>query len=82
MAPPCGIRHRSPDSALHVDHVVLGGGNARKLGRLPPKCRFGDNANAFLGGLRMWEKEIGSNQVDRSRKLVEKIRVSVAASPQ
>ena len=67
-------------SALHVDHVVLGGGNARRLGRLPPKCRFGDNANAFLGGLRMWEKEIGTNQVDRSRKLVDRIRLSLAAS--
>lgn len=43
-------------SALHVDHVVLGGGNARKVGRLPPRCRYGDNANAFLGGLRMWEQ--------------------------
>jgi polyphosphate glucokinase len=61
-------------SALHVDHVVIGGGNARKLGRLPPKCRYGDNAHAFLGGLRMWEKEIGTNQVDRSRVLVDKIR--------
>jgi len=67
-------------SALHVDHVVLGGGNARKVGRLPPKCRFGDNANAFLGGLRMWEKEIGTNQVDRSRRLVEKMRVSLASA--
>ena len=47
---------------------------------MPPKCRFGDNANAFLGGLRMWEKEIGSDQVDRSRKLVDRIRLSVAAS--
>ena len=67
-------------SALHVDHVVLGGGNARRLGRLPPKCRFGDNANAFLGGLRMWEKEIGTNQVDRSRRLVDRIRLSLASS--
>ncbi len=65
-------------SALHVDHVVLGGGNARKLGRLPPHCRYGDNANAFLGGLRMWEQEIGSNEVDRSQRLVKKIRRSRA----
>jgi polyphosphate glucokinase len=42
-------------SALLVDDIVLGGGNARKLSRLPRGCRLGDNANAFVGGFRMWE---------------------------
>jgi polyphosphate glucokinase len=46
-------------SALQVDDVVLGGGNAKKLKKLPPGCRLGDNANAFLGGFRMWEKADG-----------------------
>lgn len=41
-------------SALHLDDVVLGGGNAKMLTRLPPGCRMGDNANAFLGGFRLW----------------------------
>jgi polyphosphate glucokinase len=41
--------------ALHPDDVVLGGGNAKKLKQLPPHCRVGDNANAFLGGFRLWE---------------------------
>ena len=41
--------------ALHPDDVVLGGGNAKKLRKLPPGCRLGDNANAFLGGFRLWE---------------------------
>ena len=41
-------------SALLLDEVVLGGGNARKLERLPMGCRMGDNANAFLGGFRLW----------------------------
>jgi polyphosphate glucokinase len=40
--------------ALHPDDVVLGGGNARKLKEFPPTCRAGDNANAFLGGFRLW----------------------------
>jgi polyphosphate glucokinase len=44
-------------SALILDEVVLGGGNAKKLTRLPLGCRMGDNANAFLGGFRLWEKE-------------------------
>jgi polyphosphate glucokinase len=33
---------------------VLGGGNAKKLKEFPPTCRAGDNANAFLGGFRLW----------------------------
>jgi polyphosphate glucokinase len=40
--------------ALHPDDVVLGGGNAKKLKKLPPGCRLGDNANAFVGGFRLW----------------------------
>jgi polyphosphate glucokinase len=34
--------------------VVLGGGNADKLGALPKKSRLGKNGNAFLGGFRLW----------------------------
>jgi polyphosphate glucokinase len=41
--------------ALHPDDVVLGGGNAKKLKKLPPGCRKGDNANAFVGGFRLWD---------------------------
>jgi len=41
--------------AVVADHVVLGGGNVRKLRRLPPHCRRGDNNNAFRGGFRVWE---------------------------
>jgi polyphosphate glucokinase len=44
--------------ALHPDDVVLGGGNAKKLKRLPPGCRKGDNANAFLGGFRLWDEPV------------------------
>jgi len=42
--------------ALGADHVVLGGGNAKKLKKLPPKCRLGDNSLAIKGGLRLWAK--------------------------
>jgi polyphosphate glucokinase len=41
-------------AALEPDSVVLGGGNAKKLGRLPTGVRLGNNANAFAGGLRLW----------------------------
>jgi polyphosphate glucokinase len=42
-------------AALEPDYVVLGGGNSKKLKKLPPKARVGDNRNAFLGGFRLWE---------------------------
>ena len=42
-------------AALEPDDVVLGGGNVKFLKTLPPKCRAGDNANAFIGGFRLWE---------------------------
>ena len=41
-------------TALNADYVILGGGNAAKIKKLPPKTRLGDNANAFLGGFRLW----------------------------
>ena len=42
-------------AALEPDEVVIGGGNAAKLEKLPPRTRLGDNANAFLGGFRLWD---------------------------
>ena len=42
-------------AALEPEEVVLGGGNVRKLRELPPGCREGDEANAFVGGFRLWE---------------------------
>lgn len=44
-------------SALLPDYVVIGGGNARKLRELPANCRIGSNANAFVGGFRLWQRE-------------------------
>jgi polyphosphate glucokinase len=41
-------------AALLPDDVVLGGGNVRLLKTLPAGCRAGDNANAFVGGFRLW----------------------------
>ena len=42
-------------AALEPDYVVLGGGNAEKLGRLPRNVRLGNNANAFKGGFKLWD---------------------------
>jgi polyphosphate glucokinase len=43
-------------SALELDDVVIGGGNAKKLKQVPPGCRLGSNANAFIGGFRLWQE--------------------------
>jgi hypothetical protein len=42
--------------AFQVDELVIGGGNAKHLKELPPGARLGSNANAFVGGFRVWEK--------------------------
>ena len=47
-------------AALEPDDVVLGGGNVKKLKEMPPGCREGDNANAFLGGFRLWDEAAAS----------------------
>jgi polyphosphate glucokinase len=49
-------------AALKPDDVVLGGGNVKGLEPLPPGTRAGSNANAFVGGFRLWEEE-----ADKSR---------------
>jgi polyphosphate glucokinase len=43
-------------AALEADYVVLGGGNAAKLKKLPPGARLGSNDNAFRGGFRLWSQ--------------------------
>ena len=57
-------------AALEPDDVVLGGGNVKLLKKLPPGCRMGHNANAFVGGFRMWE-EAGDRKP--AAKLVSKL---------
>ncbi len=42
-------------NAVVADYVVFGGGNSRLLKKLPSKMELGDNANAFTGGLRLWD---------------------------
>ncbi|MEO8539529.1 MAG: ROK family protein [bacterium] len=44
-------------AALEPTDVVIGGGNAKFLKKMPPNCRPGDNANAFAGGFLMWEQD-------------------------
>jgi predicted NBD/HSP70 family sugar kinase len=47
-------------AALLPDEIVVGGGKAKKLKKLPPRTRRGSNAAAFVGGFRMWEEQAPS----------------------
>jgi polyphosphate glucokinase len=42
-------------AALEPDDIVIGGGNAKLLKKLPPHTRMVPNTNAFLGGFRLWD---------------------------
>jgi polyphosphate glucokinase len=55
--------------ALEPDDVVLGGGNVKKLKELPAGCRAGDNANAFVGGFRLWGKDTVPNAATSPRSV-------------
>jgi glucose-6-phosphate isomerase len=58
-------------AALQPEYVIVGGGNVKKLKVLPPGCRVGDNAKAFLGGFRLWGEEgtTGQTQMTAGRPL-------------
>lgn len=52
-------------AAMQADYVVLGGGNIRLLKKVPPGTRLGKNANAFLGGYRLWTKRYAGSRPRR-----------------
>jgi polyphosphate glucokinase len=58
-------------AAIEPDDVVLGGGNIKVLKEIPPGCRAGDNANAFLGGFRLWEEEFRDRSTRRGDRRID-----------
>ena len=72
-------------AALEPEDVVLGGGNVKKLKELPPGCRAGDNANAFLGGFRLWKQRASQVQptplvAGRASAAIHNRRTSMASN--
>ncbi len=67
-------------AALAPDDILIGGGNARKLAELPPGSRLGDNGNAFLGGLRLWD-QAGERQPGPAAAPLPRQRSAVRRSP-
>lgn len=55
-------------AALRPQDVVLGGGNVKHLKKLPKGCRAGENANAFIGGLRLWEHDTAHPVTEETAK--------------
>jgi polyphosphate glucokinase len=47
------------NAAFEADYIVLGGGNAKRLKKLPRGVRLGGNNHAFIGGLRLWDPHSG-----------------------
>jgi len=54
---------------IDVDDVVLGGGQVKKLKNLPENCRAGSNANAFIGGFKLWDESGGTTAKPKLLKL-------------
>lgn len=42
-------------AGLVCEYVLLGGGNAKLIKRLPPHVVLGSNSNAIEGGIRLWQ---------------------------
>jgi polyphosphate glucokinase len=55
--------------ALNVEDVVLGGGNAKLMRKLPKGVRLGANANAFAGGYRLWENTRRTSRSSATRSI-------------
>jgi predicted NBD/HSP70 family sugar kinase len=62
--------------ALEAEYVVLGGGNAKNIGKLPPDTRLGNNRNAFVGGFRLWKKKTKPRYSGHEEKAAAKKRVA------
>jgi hypothetical protein len=43
--------------------ITLGGGNARRFDKLQEDVEQGQNENAFLGGIRLWETKRYSREL-------------------
>jgi polyphosphate glucokinase len=60
-------------AATEPDEVVLGGGNVKKLKKLPPGCRAGDNSKAFTGGFRLWQEPGGRGSFTKAKPKPNKL---------
>ena len=66
-------------AAMLCDYVVLGGGNAKLLDKLPEGVALGSNENAFTGGFRLWNlnKSAGAPIPDVARSGTRQMTAAV-----
>jgi polyphosphate glucokinase len=67
-------------AALETDDLVLGGGNAKLLDRLPEGARLGSNADAIKGGFALW-LDPGLARATAARGLTQRLAVGSRARP-
>ncbi len=67
-------------AALEPEYVVLGGGNAHKIGKPPHYARLGTNNNAFEGGFRLWQKDATKRSRAREDRLLGRTSTRRGAS--
>jgi len=60
------IMHMLHD-ALEPDYIVVGGGNAKLIERLPRWARRGGNDHAIIGGIRLWDHPRASKRKTRAK---------------
>ena len=57
-------------AALVCDYVLLGGGNAKLMKKLPSHVILGANINAVVGGLKLWETAAPAHAALRNPSLL------------
>ena len=65
-------------SAFVADSVLLGGGNAKLIKKLPEATMIGANSNAIAGGIALWHQEVRREAVFPAVKDAEKRQISPA----
>ena len=63
-------------AAFVADHVLLGGGNAKLMKKLPEATTLGANSNAIAGGIALWHQEQRRETVFPAVKNVKESRKS------
>ena len=68
-------------AALEPEYVVLGGGNADQMDKLPPNVRLGYNEDAFLRGFRLWIDELDGSRASVGAGAVAPRNVETTPDP-
>ena len=53
-------------AAMVCDYVLLGGGNAKLMKKLPSHVILGANSNAIEGGIKLWEQPLPDGPKDKA----------------